>query len=81
MLGNFQDFEAFPNILILLEFKNEDIKDIGRRVSRSSRLVNSRFYSGFAGQFLIFISLTLYFFLAQFVIVTTYIVKYLIFFT
>ena len=41
-LGNFQDFEAFPNILflILLEFQNEDLKDIGRRVSRS-----------FAGQF------------------------------
>ena len=34
--------------------------------SVAALLVNSSFYSGFAGQFLIFISLTLYFLLAPF---------------
>ena len=39
--------------------------------SVAALLVNFRFYSDFAGQFLIFISLTLYFLLAQFVIVAS----------
>ena len=39
--------------LILLEFQNEDLKDIGRRVSRSFA-GQFPIYSGFAGQFLIF---------------------------